>query len=257
KEVRVMATTTLEGTARALVAPGKGILAADESHATIGRRFEPLGIVNNEENRRRYRQMLLTTKGIGEFISGVILFDETIRQKADAISPRGQRGGARAVRRVVPGGGDGSDRRARGADGRRALDRAVLRGYRGHAAHRLPRAVGAQGCAGGHAPETEHGVAGRGVGAPGAGGGRGAGNRTMPAPDGSRCGARDRVPLGWTVGRARDRPPQCDEPSSRGGAVASQLFLRAGTAGCASDGVGRRSDAGGRRAARVPPPRTL
>jgi len=78
-----MATTTLEGTARALVAPGKGILAADESHATIGRRFEPLGIANSEENRRRYREMLLTTKGIGELISGVILFDETIRQAAD------------------------------------------------------------------------------------------------------------------------------------------------------------------------------
>jgi fructose-bisphosphate aldolase, class I len=75
-----MATTTLEATARALVAPGEGILAADESHATIGRRFEPLGIANTEENRRRYRQMLLTTKGISEFISGVILFDETIRQ---------------------------------------------------------------------------------------------------------------------------------------------------------------------------------
>src|SRR5207248_11446855 len=74
---------TLEGTARALVAPGKGILAADESHATIGRRFEPLGIANSEENRRRYREMLLTTKGIGELISGVILFDETIRQAAD------------------------------------------------------------------------------------------------------------------------------------------------------------------------------
>ena len=78
-----MATTTLEGTARALVSPGKGILAADESHATIGRRFEPLGIANDEENRRRYRQMLLATKGIGEYISGVILFDETIRQAAD------------------------------------------------------------------------------------------------------------------------------------------------------------------------------
>jgi fructose-bisphosphate aldolase class I len=75
--------TTLEVTARALVAPGKGILAADESHATIGRRFEPLGIANTEENRRHYRQMLLTTKGIGEFISGVILFDETIHQAAD------------------------------------------------------------------------------------------------------------------------------------------------------------------------------
>src|SRR5438094_9350189 len=80
---RVMATTTLEVTARALVAPGKGILAADESHATIARRFEAHGIANTEENRRRYRQMLFTTKGIGEFISGVILFDETIRQAAD------------------------------------------------------------------------------------------------------------------------------------------------------------------------------
>ena len=82
-----MATKTLEGTARALVASGKGILAADESHATIGRRFEPLGIANTEENRRRYRQMLLTTKGVSEFVSGVILFDETIRQGADGGQP--------------------------------------------------------------------------------------------------------------------------------------------------------------------------
>ena len=82
-----MATKTLEGTARALVASGKGILAADESHATIGRRFEPLGIANTEENRRRYRQMLFTTKGVGEFVSGVILFDETIRQGADGGRP--------------------------------------------------------------------------------------------------------------------------------------------------------------------------
>jgi len=78
-----MALTTLEVTARALVAPGKGILAADESHPTIGRRFEEYGISNREEHRRRYRQMLFTTKGIGEFISGVILFDETIRQATD------------------------------------------------------------------------------------------------------------------------------------------------------------------------------
>src|SRR5262249_58709999 len=82
-----MATKTLDGTARALVASGKGILAADESHATIGRRFEPLGIANTEENRRRYRQMLLTTKGVGEFVSGVILFDDTIRQGADGGPP--------------------------------------------------------------------------------------------------------------------------------------------------------------------------
>src|SRR5213593_2625028 len=78
-----MSATTLKETALALVAPGKGILAADESHTTIGRRFEALGIPNSEEQRRRYRQMLFTAKGIGEFISGVILFDETIRQAAD------------------------------------------------------------------------------------------------------------------------------------------------------------------------------
>ncbi len=78
-----MSATTLTHTTRALVAPGKGILAADESHATIGRRFEALGIPNSEEQRRRYRQMLFTTKGVSEFVSGVILFDETIRQSAD------------------------------------------------------------------------------------------------------------------------------------------------------------------------------
>ena len=80
----------LEGlgiTARALVAPGKGILAADESHPSIGRRFEPLGIPNTEETRRRYRQMLITTPGVAEYVSGVILFDETIRQAAVDGSP--------------------------------------------------------------------------------------------------------------------------------------------------------------------------
>src|SRR5437899_12785648 len=87
KEARVMGTTTLEGTARDLVAPGKGILATDESHATIGRRFEPLGIANNEANRRRYRQMLFTTKVIRELITSVILFDETIRQATDVARP--------------------------------------------------------------------------------------------------------------------------------------------------------------------------
>src|SRR5262249_33463286 len=83
EEERAMATTTLEGTARALVASGRGLLAADESHATIGQRFEPLGIANTEEHRRHYRQMLFTTKDVGDFISGVILFDETIRQASD------------------------------------------------------------------------------------------------------------------------------------------------------------------------------
>jgi fructose-bisphosphate aldolase class I len=95
-----MAAMTLAETALALVAPGKGILAADESHATIGRRFEAFGILNSEENRRRYRQMLFTTKGFGDFISGVILFDETIRQTADDGRPFAE---VLASEGVIPG----------------------------------------------------------------------------------------------------------------------------------------------------------
>src|SRR5262245_37845182 len=72
----------LEETARALVAPGKGILAADESDGTIKKRFDSIGIESTEDNRRAYRDMLFTTEGAAEHISGVILFDETIRQPA-------------------------------------------------------------------------------------------------------------------------------------------------------------------------------
>ena len=66
--------------ARALVAPGKGILAADESLPTIGRRFAAHGILNEAENRRAYRELLFTAPALNEFISGAILFDETLRQ---------------------------------------------------------------------------------------------------------------------------------------------------------------------------------
>jgi fructose-bisphosphate aldolase class I len=72
----------LAATAKALVAEGKGILAADESDGTIKKRFDGIGIESTEENRRGYREMLFTTEGVEEYISGVILFDETIRQKA-------------------------------------------------------------------------------------------------------------------------------------------------------------------------------
>src|SRR5687768_13314105 len=72
----------LEKTARQLVAPGKGILAADESFGTIGKRFEAVGIETSEESRRAYREMLFTTPEIGEYLSGVILYDETLRQEA-------------------------------------------------------------------------------------------------------------------------------------------------------------------------------
>jgi fructose-bisphosphate aldolase class I len=70
----------LHETAVALVAPGKGILAADESTGTITRRFADVGVESTEENRRAYRELLFTTPGAEESISGAILFDETIRQ---------------------------------------------------------------------------------------------------------------------------------------------------------------------------------
>ncbi len=72
----------LERTAKELVPPGKGLLAADESFGTLGKRFEAVGIEPTEETRRQYRELLITTEGVGEYLSGVILFDETIRQKA-------------------------------------------------------------------------------------------------------------------------------------------------------------------------------
>src|SRR5918993_5153689 len=72
----------LELTARALVAPGKGILAADESDGTIKKRFDSIDVESTEDNRRAYRELLFTTEGVEDYISGVILYDETIRQQA-------------------------------------------------------------------------------------------------------------------------------------------------------------------------------
>ena len=77
-----MDSKEMTATALALVAPGKGILAADESTPTITKRFKTIDLPSTEENRRAYREMLFTTPGLGESISGVILFDETIRQRA-------------------------------------------------------------------------------------------------------------------------------------------------------------------------------
>jgi fructose-bisphosphate aldolase, class I len=78
---RAMKNENLESVTRNLVAPGKGILAADESSPTIAKRLKTINVDSTEENRRAYRELLFTTAGAGEFISGVILFDETIRQK--------------------------------------------------------------------------------------------------------------------------------------------------------------------------------
>nr|CAI5848173.1 unnamed protein product [Callosobruchus analis] len=74
--------------ANAIVAPGKGILAADESVSTMGKRLADIGLENTDENRRKYRQLLFTTcPTIGDYVSGVILFHETLYQKADDGTP--------------------------------------------------------------------------------------------------------------------------------------------------------------------------
>ena len=82
-----MNTVELAATARALVAKHRGILAADESSGTIAKRFAGIKLESTEENRRAYREMLFTAPGAGEFISGVILYDETLRQRTKAGVP--------------------------------------------------------------------------------------------------------------------------------------------------------------------------
>jgi fructose-bisphosphate aldolase class I len=95
-----MAPKELESVARSLVAEGKGILAADESSPTIEKRFKGIGTASTEENRRAYRELLFTTLGASEFVSGVILFDETIRQKAKDGTPFPQ---VLAKQGIIPG----------------------------------------------------------------------------------------------------------------------------------------------------------
>ena len=77
-----MSVQSLEAVAQAMVAPGKGILAADESTGTIEKRLASIKVENTEDNRRAYRDLLFSAKGLGQYISGVILYDETLRQKA-------------------------------------------------------------------------------------------------------------------------------------------------------------------------------
>src|SRR5712691_1569355 len=95
-----MAHTELHDIAQALVADGKGILAADESGGTIKKRFDTIDLESTEETRRAYRDMLFTTPGAEEFISGVILYDETIRQNAHDGTPFPQ---LLESRGVIPG----------------------------------------------------------------------------------------------------------------------------------------------------------
>lgn len=111
--------------ANAIVVPGKGILAADESVGTMGKRLEKIGVENTEENRRQYRQLLFTTgKALGNNISGVILFHETLYQKADDGTPfvklltdNGIIPGIKVDKGMVPLAGSEGENTTQGLDG--------------------------------------------------------------------------------------------------------------------------------------------
>ena len=92
--------TELHETARAIVADHKGILAADESSGTIKKRFDTIGVESTEESRRFYRGLLFTTPGMEEYVGGVILYDETVHQKADDGTPFPE---LLAAKGVIPG----------------------------------------------------------------------------------------------------------------------------------------------------------
>jgi len=120
------ATAELQKTAQALVAPGKGILAADESTGTIEKRFQSIGLSNSEANRQAYRDLLFTTAGFGDAISGVILYDETLRQKSlkgpsfvDVLQKAGSIPGIKVDKGTVPLPGSPEEKMTEGLDGLR------------------------------------------------------------------------------------------------------------------------------------------
>lgn len=129
---------SMRRTAEALVAPGKGILAADESTPTMARRLAGIGVESTEDTRRAYREILLATPGIGEHISGVILFDETIRQHtsaglgfADLLTRAGVIPGIKVDRGTVPLAGWPDETITEGLDGlRHRLDEYLSMGAR-------------------------------------------------------------------------------------------------------------------------------
>ncbi|HTR58358.1 MAG TPA: class I fructose-bisphosphate aldolase [Casimicrobiaceae bacterium] len=128
-----MSMDELSSTIQSITRPGKGILAADESVPTITKRFQALGIESTEETRRAYRSLLFTTKGAEEFLSGVILFEETLNQSADdgtplaeVLSRRGITPGIKVDKGTTPLPGADGDLITQGLDG--LADR--LRGYK-------------------------------------------------------------------------------------------------------------------------------
>ncbi len=95
-----MSLTELESTIAAMVQPGRGILAADESAPTIAKRFAAIDVESNLENRRIWRSLLASTEGLGEYISGLILFEESLKQSSDAQTTIPE---AAWAQKIVPG----------------------------------------------------------------------------------------------------------------------------------------------------------
>lgn len=113
----------LIATANAIVASGKGILAADESEGTIGKRFASINVENNEENRRYYRELLFTTPNIGQYISGAIVYEETLYHKTedgtsfpDLLKKQGVIVGIKVDKGVVPLAGTDGETVTQGLD---------------------------------------------------------------------------------------------------------------------------------------------
>jgi hypothetical protein len=187
----------LEAIAQALVKEGKGILAADESFGTIAKRFKKIGVESTEENRRRYREMLFTTAGMEAYISGVILFDETIHQKTRdgvpfpqllqskgvvpgikvdlgkvdipffpgeqvtiGLDGLGDRAGPGAHGGAIPTSRPGAYRRARGFDGRRSQHRHLRSSDDRDAHHVVPGAKPGPHQTGGQPVKAQYGAAG-------------------------------------------------------------------------------------------------
>ena len=122
-----MSIEQLAETAQAMVAPGKGVIAIDESTTTIGKRFAALGLENTEENRRAWRELLLTAPKLSEHISGAILYDETLRQSTKAgvpfakyLADHGILPGIKVDKGTVPLAGFPGERVTEGLDGLRA-----------------------------------------------------------------------------------------------------------------------------------------
>jgi fructose-bisphosphate aldolase, class I len=119
-----MDVSALNAVAKQMVAPGKGILAADESTSTIGKRFDMIQVENTEPNRQAYREMLFTAPGLGEHISGVIMYDETLRQSAkdgrtfvSILEAQGVLPGIKVDEGLIPMDGSSDEKVTKGLDG--------------------------------------------------------------------------------------------------------------------------------------------